>query len=422
MPHTRERGWWSRLTHPAGGYSRTRRITLWLGIALILAGGLLAVLAPEAMVPVPEVPSDAGGALALRYVRSIPEQGATPLLRPVGVAVGDGRVYVADSAAAAVRVFSATGSDMGDVGVGILEVPTYVAYDPTTDTVLVSDRAAGALLRLSEDDSATEEVRPSTEPTTAWEPLGVDVDEGGRIAVTDSSNRHRLLVLEPDGTVALEVGGTPSAETTGSVRVALDYPNSVLMAGERVWVADSNNRRVLVFSTDGELEQVVRIDGVARGLAYVPGTTDADSYAVVTDVLGSQIVLLDMQGAEVGRFGGPGTGEGRLAYPNDVAYDESTGLLYVADTGNALVQVWEVQPAGTGEGAAGGLPGAVQTTPAMMLGGLLLAALGLVIVGATVWPRLAESGGQRPEESGEASADESRGSPSDDRGGRDLEP
>jgi hypothetical protein len=58
----------------------------------------------------------------------------------------------------------------------------------------------------------------------------------------------------------------------------------------------------------------------------------------------------------------------------------------------------------------------------MMLGGLLLAALGLVIVGATVWPRLAESGGQRPEESGEASADESRGSPSDDRGGRDLEP
>ena len=397
MPDARGRGWWSRLVHPAGGYSRARKATIAGGLGLTVAGILIAAFAPEPAALVPEVPAAQGGALSLRYVRVLPEEGAAPLPRPIGVAVGDGRVYVTDSDDAVVRVFSAVGADAGEIGRDLLDVPAYVAYDPSAGGILVSDRGAHALLRFSTPSTEPEEVRASTEPTTPWEPLGVDVDERGRIAVTDSASRHRLLVLEADGSTALEIGGAPTVGTPGSVKVALDYPNSVLFAGEELWVADSNNRRVLVFTPEGELEQVVRIDGVARGLAYIPGEKGADAYVAVTDVLGSQIVLLDMAGAEAGRFGGPGIGEGELAYPNDVAYDETSGLLYVADTGNARVQVWEVLPGEEAGGAGGGLAEEVSQLSAMRLAGLLLALLGLVVTGATVWPRRDTSEGPRPE-------------------------
>ena len=391
MPDARGRGWWSRLVHPAGGYSRARKATIAGGLGLTVAGILIAAFAPEPAALVPEVPAAQGGALSLRYVRVLPEEGAAPLPRPIGVAVGDGRVYVTDSDDTVVRVFSATGTDAGEIGRDLLDVPVYVAYDPSAGGILVSDRGAHALLRFSTPEAGPEEVRPSTEPTAPWEPLGVDVDENGRVAVTDSSSHHRLFVLEPDGTTALEIGGTPNVGSAGSVKVALDYPNSVLFAGGELWVADSNNRRVLVFTTEGELEQVVRIDGVARGLAYIPGEKGADAYVAVTDVLGSQIVLLDMAGAEAGRFGGPGAGEGQLAYPNDVAYDETSGLLYVADTGNARVQVWEVLPGEEAGGAGGGLAEEVSQLSAMRLAGLLLAVVGIVITGATVWPRPEET-------------------------------
>ena len=388
MPAARGRGWWARLIHPSGGYSRARQVALGSGIALTVAGALVAAFAPGPPPLVPSAPGVTGNALALRYIRALPEEGAAPLRRPVGVAVGSGRVYVADSGDAVVRVFSASGSEMGEIGRDALDVPVYVAYESSTGAILVTDRGRGALLRFPTAGTEPEEIRPSTETTVAWEPLGVDVDEGGRIAVTDSSSRHRLLVLEPDGAVALEIGGSPSVDTTGSVKVALDFPNSVLFAGGQLWVADSNNKRVLVFTAEGEFEQLLRIDGIARGLAYIPGDRGFAPHVAVADVLGSQIVLLDMEGAEAGRFGGPGAAAGQLAYPNDIAYDETSGLLYVADTGNARVQVWEVLSADEGEGGIGGVVSdTASAISAMRLAGLILAAVGLVVTGAAVWPR-----------------------------------
>lgn len=327
----------------------------------------------------------------LEYVGSLPDAGARAFRRPVGVAVGRSRVYVADSEAGLVRVFSVWGPEAQPIGEGVLEVPTYVAFDDASGTLLVSDRAAARVLRFSPRGELLGEVRPSTEPsTTPWAPLGLAVD-AGRVAMTDASPMQRVVVMDPGGAVALQIG-LRDAEGTGTVGVALDYPNSVDFIGDEIWVGDSNNRRVLVFDGQGGLTRLVRIDGVARGLAALEDPNNERALVAVVDALGSEIVVLDAAtGEEVGRFGGAGSAPGRLAYPNDVAYDASVRRLYVADTGNARVQVWDVRPP---EPQAPTPLEVVRRAAPARIAGVLLALVGAMLTAAGAWPRRRHGGAE----------------------------
>jgi DNA-binding beta-propeller fold protein YncE len=239
----------------------------------------------------------------------------------------------------------------------------------------------GALTPSSETTS-------SVETTPSWEPLGVAADGFGAIAVTDTSGRHHVWVMDRAGEPLLSLGGLESLETSGGVTVALDYPNSVAFLGTEIWVSDSNNRRLLVFDRDGSFLRFVRVDGVTRGLAFVEGSLEGARYVAVADVLGSQVLLLDDDGTTVASYGGPGTEAGRLAYPNDVAYDRATDQLFVADTGNRRVQVWSVQWPEPGEPPAA--PEQQAAISAMQLAGLIVVVLGLVVGIAAAWPRRRE--------------------------------
>jgi DNA-binding beta-propeller fold protein YncE len=327
----------------------------------------------------------------LEYVGALPEKGAEPFRRPVGVAVGRSRVYVADSEAGLVRVFSVWGPEATPIGEGVLRVPTYLAFDGASGTLIVSDRAAGRALRFSPRGEVSGELRPADEATgTAWAPLGLAAD-AGRIAVTDASVLQRVLLMDATGTVTLEIG-TRDATSTGVVGVALDYPNSVDFVGDEIWVGDSNNRRVLVFDSQGGLQRLVRIDGVARGLAALEDPDSGRTLVAVVDALGSEIVLLDAAtGEEVARFGGPGSAPGRLAYPNDVAYDPTARRLYVADTGNARVQVWDVRPS---ESRAPAPLEVVRRAAPARIAGALLAISGMVLVIISLWPQRPHRGAE----------------------------
>jgi DNA-binding beta-propeller fold protein YncE len=369
-------------------FDRPRLIALVAGIVLALAGAVLAILAPGPPVLVPAAPGASPDAPMLRYLFALPESDDAPLSRPVGVAVGGGRVYVTDSEAGVLRSFSTAGPDAGDIGTDVLRVPAYVTKNPFDGSLLVTDRELGMLLRFDTDGTLLAEVRPADEPTGTWQPLGIAADGEGAIAVTDASARHRVLVLDKDGAVITRIGGTPSPGATGNVSVALDFPNAVGFANEEIWVSDSSNHRVLVFDRTGAFERAVRMTGVARGLAFLTDEAGAFEFAVVADALGSEIVVLDPQGAEVARFGGPGTAPGLLAYPNDLAYDAGTRRLYVADTGNARVQVWEMVPADEAEETRERANS--RALAPMLIAGLVLMALGAVLFVVALWPRAQE--------------------------------
>lgn len=361
---------------------RPRLIAVIVGMLLAIAGGVVALLAPGPPVWVPMAPGASPDAPRLKYLFALPDTGDTPLRRPVGVAVGSGRVYVTDSDAGVVRSFSVAGPDAGDIGAGILKTPAYVAKDGADGSLLVTDRGANAVLRFDTRGDLIGELRPSGESSGTWEPLGVAADGAGAVAVTDASARHRVLVMDEAGEVMLTLGGS-GIPASGNVGVALEYPNAVAFSEDRIWVGDSNNRRVLAFDREGRLELLARVSGVARGLASLD--TGDQSYMAVVDTLTSEIVLLDAEGAEAARFGGPGTAPGKLAYPNDVAYEAATRRLYVADTVNARVQVWEAVP--PGKSAHDRADGGGAPLSAMRLAGLIMVGLGAFIAAAGLWPR-----------------------------------
>ena len=360
-----------------------RRATLAFSAMLTIGGVLLVVFGPAEVV-VPTAPGASPDRPTLTYVRSLPDAGDAAFVRPVGLALGDERLYVSDSGAAVVRVFSTAGFDQGEIGRGLLAVPAYLASDEATGTLYVVDRELRAVMRFSEDGEALEELRPSLETTAGWEPLGVAVDGTGDVAVTDSSGRHRMLVMDRNGEVLFSLGSLDASATPGSVSVVLDFPNSVAFSSDEIWVSDSNNRRVLVFGRDGVFRRFVRVDGVSRGLAFLVSASGEERYVAVVDAIASEIILLDEQGDEVTRYGQPGTSAGELAYPNDVVYDRETSQLFVADTGNARVQVWRV----TWPDEASVLTAvtdALRLSPAQILG-LALVLGGLIGAVIALWP------------------------------------
>ncbi|MDO8849024.1 MAG: hypothetical protein Q7W51_11625 [Coriobacteriia bacterium] len=364
---------------------RPRRLTLVASALTVLAGALLVAFAPGPPIPVPTAPTTRDDTPTLTYVRSLPDTGDADLIRPVGLAVGDGQLYVSDSGASVVRVFSTGGRDVGEIGRGVLAVPAYIACDVATSTVLVADRQLGAVLRFSSDGERLDDLVPSVESTEAWQPLGVAVDSKGAVAVTDSSGRHRMLVMDRQGRVTFALGSSEATDTPGNVAVSLDFPNSVAFSDDEIWVSDSNNRRVLVFGRDGAFRRFIRLNGISRGLTFLTGGEEPQTYVAVVDALASAIVLLDAEGAEVTRYGEPGTSAGELAYPNDVVYDEKTSQLFVADTANARVQVWAVGwPA---EEDALDLDEIPLLLSPMQAFGALLAVLGLVGSAVALWPR-----------------------------------
>jgi DNA-binding beta-propeller fold protein YncE len=337
--------------------ARTRQRIYTVGALLfgLLAVGALA-LAPK---PAAEVPRTDGvkSDVRLRFISAFPDADAPPLRRPVGVvAVGD-RVYVVDSVAGVVRVYDDRGIERGVVGEGTLDVPVYAAVDAERGVLYVTDRAKGALYLFGLDDGAlvgtlAPIAAEGSTIATAWAPLALDVAESGVLVVSDVLARHRVLLLEPDGRIIREVGGAQAAAETSGVAVALDFPNAVRATDDEVWVADSNNKRALVFGRDAGFRRVVPTGGLVRGFDFVPpveGSAEATLVAFV-DTLGGGIFLMDLSGSSLGRFGGPGSTEGLLAFPNDVSVDAERGRLYVADTGNRRVQVWDVVPASRADG------------------------------------------------------------------------
>lgn len=105
----------------------------------------------------------------------------------------------------------------------------------------------------------------------------------------------------------------------------------------RIYVSDPESAAIVIFDRGGKV--VGRITAGftrATGLAW-----DADTGTLlVVDTGGHQVVRMGAEGAVLDRFGGRGSGDGRLNFPTNVAVD-GLGRIYVSDTMNFRVQVFD---------------------------------------------------------------------------------
>lgn len=263
---------------------------------------------------------------------------------PSGVAVtasGD-RIYVAETEGdKVVRVFDAGGNQVGvlrpPVETGTEHVPVYVAIDPTTEEVYVSDRPAGAVYVYGPDGAYEREFRPAL-AIEGWQPLGIAFDPAGNVYVTDLNSPQRVVEFDRAGKLVVTFGQDEQ----------LSFPNGVAVdADGRVYVTDSNNGRLLVFGTDGTLLSKIGRGAGSGSLGLPRGVAiDGQGRTFIVDSSGQGVLVYTAASGDgteapenVGFFGSHGVADGQFSFPMGVAVD-GRGRVYVADTANDRVQVW----------------------------------------------------------------------------------
>lgn len=262
---------------------------------------------------------------------------------PMGVAANpDGsRIYVAQTGGdRSVAIFDASGTLVGNAtppeATGAEHVPVWLALDPLSSELYVSDRPTGEVYVFDRDGAYIRTFAPVT-PIAGWQPLGVAFDKDGNLYVADlASINPRVEKFDRSGNLLQTFGEADR----------MSFPNGVAVdAAGNVFVADSNNGRLLAYRPDGTLiAQVGR--GVAQGELGMPRGVAVDGrgriYVGDTTAQGVAVMQLNSgtgQLESLGFLGGPGIEDGRFTFPNGVAAD-GRGRLYIADTSNNRIQLW----------------------------------------------------------------------------------
>ncbi|MBF6620655.1 MAG: NHL repeat-containing protein [Patulibacter sp.] len=194
------------------------------------------------------------------------------------------QLYVADNLNGRVNVFDAvtleyTGTFGGDGRrVGKFSIVRAVASNPAfrSGGVFVADSSNNRIQRVSR----------TGEILAAWgihgrgagyftRPRGVMYHPDGRIFVADTFD-SRIAQFDPDGTFVAQFGRISSATghaAPGSAQDEMLLPSAVTVDTTGViWVADSNNNRLVMYNRGGEVISSTRALGMRRpmGLAAAP--------------------------------------------------------------------------------------------------------------------------------------------------------
>jgi len=269
----------------------------------------------------------------------------------MGVLADVGRVYVTDSRLGRIFVFAPGGDLEFTFGQAELVTPLYIARNPLDGNLYVSDRRTRTLQIFDIDGAYVGEFDPNLPaeelPTfetgdVQWVPLAVAFGGDGTMYVTDLLFSHRLLIFDPDGTFVRSVGTTGVSERSTTNPELYQFPNSVKAREDEVWVADSNNRRLKIYSADGDFRRLIPTEGLPRGFDFLTLSTEDETptvYATVVDTLSHDVTIWSEAGEREFVFGEVGFLEAQFSYPNDISVYVDNRM-FVADSANGRVQVW----------------------------------------------------------------------------------
>lgn len=285
-----------------------------------------------------------------QYLYSFSGAGSERLARPLGVLAYGGRAYVTDSRRGVVDVFTAQGNRIASWGKGKLITPLYVAHNPKTGDFYVTDRRLRAVVKFSKDGVYKGMFDPKLPKDQLpdfktggyqWAPVAIAFAPDGTMYVTEILKGHRLLIFSPDGKFQRSVGTAGLVADSKQGEGIFQFPNSVKVSGNEVWVADSNNRRLQVFDRKGEFKRVVVTQGLPRGIDFLPKLkAEEPRRIVIVDTLAHDATIWDTaKAAKELSFGEHGVLEGQFSYPNDTSVDGKRKI-FIADTVNGRIQVW----------------------------------------------------------------------------------
>jgi DNA-binding beta-propeller fold protein YncE len=173
-------------------------------------------------------------------------------------------------------------------------------------------------------------------------PRAVAVNSHREIYISEYGPMERVqcfdLVSNPDGPATARV--LNSFGHPGNGPGEFNRPEGLCVdAQDRLYVADSCNHRIQIFSREGKLVRTYGKAGSGPGELSYPYDICVDNSGrqYVCEFGNSRIQIFDANDRSIEIIGGPGVEPGRFGNPWGVALD-SAGNLYVADSQNHRVQ------------------------------------------------------------------------------------
>lgn len=214
------------------------------------------------------------------------EENASPIVKPYGAGVYDGKVYVVDARGAGYAVFN--------------------LKEEKFDFVL--GKGGGTLQK----------------------PINMAIDKNGLKYITDT-NRQQIVVFDTDDNYVRAYG------ERGQFK-----PSDVAVVGERLYIADllSHNIHVLDKRTGETLFKFSSAGSEENQLFHPTNLAVKDDYIYVADTSNMRIQVFNLEGEHVKSIGKIGTGLGEFARPKGIAIDRENRL-YVVDAAFENVQIFD---------------------------------------------------------------------------------
>ncbi len=232
----------------------------------------------------------------------------------------------------------------GDAPQGTFFEPWGVAVGPD-GSVYVTDTWNHRVQKFSRNGTAVKMWgafgQPSPEDPNSeyffWGPRGIAVDSDGRVFVADTGNK-RIVVYDANGTYLTEFG------SGGFDPGQFDEPVGVAVGRDgTVYVTDTWNQRIQSFvridTSEGEIiyEPLVQWDvngWFGQSLDNKPFiAVSDDGHVFITDPEGYRVIQFTASGEFVRTWGDFGGGIDQFGLPSGIAVD-SRGFVWVADPGN----------------------------------------------------------------------------------------
>jgi DNA-binding beta-propeller fold protein YncE len=169
-------------------------------------------------------------------------------------------------------------------------------------------------------------------------PEGIAVDSSsGNVYVADTAN-NRIQVFSSNGTFISRFGkyGNENGTLRSPAGIAVDSSSG------NVYVADTANNRIQVFSSNGTFISEWGEHGGGPGSFREPQgiALDQAGNVYVADTANHRIQVFSSNGTFMARWGGYGDHDDMLSSPEGIAVDSSSGNVYVADTANNHISVF----------------------------------------------------------------------------------
>jgi DNA-binding beta-propeller fold protein YncE len=261
--------------------------------------------------------------------------------KPMDVAKVGELLYVTDTNNKRVQVFDISGTPIFQFGKegkkpGEFMFPYGISGDKK-GYVYIADLYNGNISIFNDKGEFISYFKESNDKEKNIEsPAGLRIfDE--KIYVTDIK-KNKVFVFDLKGKKLMEIGNPGNEE--GQFRA----PNAVVIDKDNnIFVSDSGNQRVQVFTNDGKFIRSINgsKDGKGSPVFVNPRGIGIDSRGIlyVVNNLTHYIYAFNEKGEEVFQFGGMGDGNEQFYLPNGLFIDENDQV-YITDTLNQRVALY----------------------------------------------------------------------------------